>query len=59
MIAAAGMAGSGRRMSALVDMILRWWWWLWTGHPSRERVRRELEEQVRRYGGTVKWEDAQ
>jgi len=46
-------------MSALIDRISRWWWWLWTGHPSRERVRRELEEQVRRYGGTVKWEDAQ
>lgn len=37
--------------------IKRWWWWVWTGHPSLESVRRQLENDVRRFGGRVTWED--
>jgi|GEM_PF-5946610 len=44
-------------LTRLLNALRAWWWWLWTGHPSRESVRRELEEQVRRFGGKVSWED--
>lgn len=33
------------------------WWWLWTGHTHKSSVRRAIEVEARRFGGTVKWDD--
>lgn len=41
----------------MIAALRRFWWWLFTGHNSLERVRRALEEDVRRFGGKVLWED--
>jgi len=32
------------------------WWILWTGYPSLVDNRHAIEERVRRFGGTVKWD---
>lgn len=34
------------------------WWWLWTGDPSEAATRRRLEEDVRRFGGQVSWQES-
>ena len=35
--------------------ILSWWWRLWTGDTSEDATRRRIEEEARRFGGTVSW----
>lgn len=32
------------------------WWILWTGYPSLIDNRHAIEEEARRFGGTVKWD---
>lgn len=44
-------------LDRLIDALRAFWWWLWTSHDSRESVRREIEEQARRFGGEVTWRD--
>lgn len=39
-------------LSAFVDRLADWYW-----RDPIARKRRELEEQVRQYGGTVTWGD--
>jgi hypothetical protein len=45
------------RLRELLDAFSRFWWLLWTGHPDLQSVRRSIEEDARRFGGRVTWED--
>lgn len=47
------------RIKACIAWISAQWWTLWTGQPSLTAKRHEIEEDARRFGGRVVWEDAQ
>lgn len=44
-------------MNDLKRKISELWWYLWTGYGSLEQTRHALEEEVRRFNGTITWED--
>ncbi len=44
-------------LTRLLDALRRFWWLLWTGHPDLHSVRRAIEEDARRFGGRVTWEN--
>lgn len=39
----------------LWSKVKRFWWWLWTGDADEAATRRRIEQDVRRFGGTVRW----
>lgn len=37
--------------------VSKWWWLIWTGDQSLSAKRRRIENDARRFGGKVTWED--
>lgn len=42
-------------MSEYLERLAAWWRWLWTGYGDEAALRRHLECEVHRFGGTVSW----
>jgi hypothetical protein len=45
-----------RTLPELWGTVRDWWWHLWTGDANEESTRRRIEEEARRFGGTVHWD---
>ena len=42
-------------MSEYWNRLVRWWHWLWVGLETEDDMRRHLENECWRFGGTVTW----